>query len=79
MTTKNPYEIRTELLQLAQTYLQEQFEANKQVAEQTFHKMIELGKATPEDWAKHMPKFYDFSDILKHAKELYGFVNNDSR
>lgn len=79
MTTKNPYEIRTELLQLAQAHLQAQFEANKQFAEQAFHQMVELGKAQPEDWTKHMPKFYDFSDILKHAKELYGFVNNDNR
>lgn len=76
MTTKNPYEIRTELLALAQGYLQKQFEANKQFAEQTYHQMIELGKATPEDWAKYAPKFYDFNDILQKAKELYGFVND---
>jgi hypothetical protein len=79
MTTKNPYEIRTELLQLAQGYLQQQFDANKQFAEQAFHQMVDLGKVQPEDWAKHMPKFYDFKDILEKAKELYGFVNNESR
>jgi hypothetical protein len=41
--------------------------------------MVELGKVQPEDWATHMPKFYDFKDILEKAKELYGFVNNESR
>lgn len=79
MTTKNPYEIRTELLQLAKEHLQAQFEANKQFADQAFHQLVALGKAQPEDWAKYMPKFYDFEEILKHAKELYGFVNNDGR
>jgi hypothetical protein len=75
MSTKNPFEIRTELLTLAQEYLQNQYEANKQFAEQTYHQMVELGKVQPEDWAKFAPKFYDFKDILAKAKELYGFVN----
>jgi hypothetical protein len=75
MSTKNPYEIRTELLQLAQEYLQGQFEANRQFAEQTYHQMLEMGKAQPEDWMKFAPKFYDFSELLAKAKELYGFVN----
>ena len=79
MSTKNPYEIRTELLAQAQEYLQSQFEANKQFAEQTYQTMIELGKVQPEDWAKFAPKFYDFGDILAKAKELYSFVNNESR
>jgi len=75
MTTKNPYEIRTELLNLAQDYLQNQFEANKQFANQAYHQMLELGKVKPEDWAQFAPKFYDFGDIIAKAKELYGFVN----
>jgi hypothetical protein len=75
MTTKNPYEIRTELLGLAQSYLESQYQANKDFAEQTFHQMVQLGKVQPEDWMKFAPKFYDFSDILAKAKELYGFVN----
>jgi hypothetical protein len=79
MSTKNPYEIRTELLGLAQGYLESQFQANKQFAEQAYQQMVELGKAQPEDWMKFAPKFYDFKDILDRAKELYGFVNNESR
>jgi hypothetical protein len=75
MASKNPYEIRTEMLHLAQTYLHGQFEANKTFAEQTFKQMLELGKAQPEDWVQFTPKFYDFKDILAKAKELYGFVN----
>ena len=47
MSTKNPYEIRTELLAQAQEYLQSQFEANKQFAEQTYQTMIQLGKVQP--------------------------------
>jgi hypothetical protein len=75
MSTKNPFEIRTELLGLAKDYLQSQFEANKAFSEQAYHQMIELGKVQPEDWMKFAPKFYDFQDILQKAKELYGFVN----
>lgn len=75
MSTKNPYEIRTELLHLAQSYLESQFQANKQFAEQAFQQMVALGKAQPEDWMKHAPKFYDFEQVLERAKQLYGFVS----
>lgn len=75
MSIKNPYEIRAELLHLAQSYLDAQFQANKEFAEQAFKQMVELGRAQPEDWVKHAPKFYDFEQVLERAKQLYGFVS----
>lgn len=73
---RNPYEIRTDLLQIAQNYLQKQWEAADELARAVFMEQMKQGMAAQADWQKFAPKFYNFEDIVTKARELYGFVNN---
>ena len=73
---KTPYEIRTRLLELAQEYLQSQYELNLAIARATFDAMVRSGYASQAEWEKNLPKMYDFSQIVEHAKTLQEFVDN---
>ena len=46
MANKNPFEIRSEMLQLAKDYMDQQYHMNREFAE----KMFEAGKVTMEQW-----------------------------
>lgn len=74
--SRNPFEIRTNLLQIAQNYLQKQWEAADELARAAFMEQMKQGMAAQADWQKFAPKFYNFEDIVNKARELYGFVNN---
>jgi len=69
-----PFEIRTQMLEMAQEYLQKQFELNTYFAKRNFEELIKNGEKVQEDYAKYMPKMYTFEDVITKAKELYGFV-----
>ena len=71
----NAYEIRAKMVELAQDYLQKQFELNKQVAEATWLEMLSAGKQL-EDYKDRMPKMYTPEDILAQAQKLYKFVSD---
>jgi hypothetical protein len=73
----NPFEIRTELLKMAQNYLTKQQEMNLEFAQQTFEQLVKEGKKIAEDWQAYAPKMYSPEDIVKEASKLYGFVKND--
>lgn len=73
---RSPFEIRTNLLELAQDYLQKQWEANMDFARAAFLESLKQGMTTQADWEKFAPKYFDFSDVISKAKELYGFVND---
>jgi len=75
MNSKSPFEIRTRMLELASEYLQTQYDANVDFAKESFLEMIRTGQAVQKDWEKFAPKMYDFSEVLKKAQELYGFVS----
>jgi hypothetical protein len=44
-------------------------------AKESFLEMVRTGDAVQKDWQKHAPKMYDFTEVLKKAQELYGFVS----
>lgn len=71
-----PFELRAQMLQMAQDYLQRQFELNSEFAKLTFQELVKAGKATQEQWQDYVPKMYGTEDILAKAKELYGFVKD---
>ena len=75
-TNRTPFEIRTELLEIAQKYLEAQWEAQQEFARAAFMELLKQGVATQSDWSKYTPKYYDFNDIVAKAKELYGFVSS---
>lgn len=67
MSSKNPFEIRTEVLSMAKEYLDKQMELQVEYTK----KMIEAG----EKIASEMPKMYSTEELIAKAQELYGFVS----
>jgi len=70
MTSKNPFEIRAEMLQLAKEYMDQQYHMNIQFAEN----MVNEGKKTLED-IKESYAMYTMDDLMEKAKEMYSFVS----
>jgi hypothetical protein len=70
MSTKNPFEIRTEMLAMAKDYLDKQWEMNYMFTNQ----MFEEGKKTAEEMQEAM-KPYSMEELTEKAKELYSFVS----
>jgi hypothetical protein len=75
-TNRTPFEIRTDLLKLAQDYLQKQYDANVEFARAALQALQKDGVALQSDMRTEMPKYFDFQDIIAKARELYGFVNS---
>ena len=72
----NPYELRAQMLSMAQDYLQQQQQINLDFAGRTFEQLVKEGKKVAEDWQTYAPKMYTFEDVLKEANKLYGFVKD---
>ncbi len=70
-----PFEIRAEMLKMAQEYLQTQYETNVEFAKRAFDEMVKAGKLTQDQFAQYLPSMYTFDDITAKAKELYSFVS----
>lgn len=79
MTTKNPFEIRTELLQMAKDYLDQQYHMNMDFARNAFEKAMAEGKANFADWKAAAPTIYSIEELTKKAQELYGFVESKKK
>lgn len=74
MTSKNPFEIRAEMLQLAKDYMDQQYHMNIQFVEN----MVAEGEKSRkdiEDQLKEAYKMYSMEDLMEKAKEMYGFVS----
>ena len=72
----NPFEIRTQLLEMAKSYLEKQHEINTQFAKQAFDELVKQGQKVEADYKEYMPKMYSFDEVLTQAQKLYGFVSN---
>lgn len=70
MTNKNPFEIRSEVLELAKGYMDKQVAMNIEFAE----KMIEIGKINTDEYINAF-KPYTFDQLMEKAKEMYSFVS----
>lgn len=70
MTHKNPFEIRTEMLQMAKDYLDQQYHMNIQLA----NGLYEQGQKTAEE-VKEAYQIYSTEDLMEKAKEMYSFVS----
>jgi transcriptional regulator len=72
MTTKNPFEIRADVLEMAKDYMDKQVQLNVQYWE----KMMEIGKATiDEAKAANVYTPYSMEELMKKAQEMYSFVS----
>lgn len=68
----NPFEIRAELLKLAQEHLQSQYEANMEFVTKSYELLTAQGKSVAEVL---LPMPYTFEDVMAKAKEMYAFVD----
>lgn len=64
------------MLEMAQDYLQKQFELNSEFAKRTFDELVKSGEKVQSDYNQYMPKMYGFDEVVSKAKELYGFVKD---
>ena len=69
MSNKNPFEIRTEMLQMAKDYMDRAWEMNYMFTQQ----MFDQGKKTTEEMQAAL-KPYSTEELMKKATELYSFV-----
>ena len=72
----NPYELRAQMLGMAQEYLTKQQEINLDFAGRAFEQLVKEGKKVTEDWQSYAPKMHSLEDVVKEAGKLYGFVKD---
>ena len=70
MSNKNPFEIRTEMLQLAKNYMDQQYQMNVEFAQRA----LDTGKKTLEE-VQEVYKMYSMEGLMEKAKEMYSFVS----
>lgn len=70
----NPFELRFNLLSMAQGYLQEQQNRNQEFVFNAWELAKEQGEANMKLWKELQPESYTIDDIKKKASELYKFV-----
>lgn len=68
--SKNPFELRAEMVQLAKDYLDKQYEMNIRFA----NDMFEQGKIQFEE-VQNAYQMYTMDDLMEKAKEVYSFVS----
>ena len=74
MSTKNPFELRFDVLSMAKDLCDRQYD----MAQQQYWTMVENAKEHNKDLVetieKYTPKMYQPQEIMEKAEELYKFV-----
>lgn len=68
--SKNPFELRTDMLAMAKDYLDQQYTMNVEFAT----RMVKEGKKSIEDMQSYY-KMYSMEELTEKAKEMYAFVS----
>ena len=83
MTSKTPYEVRLDVLKMAQEMIdrEKQIDLNNQQAKLDLF-MAQPKQPTPAELdafiQANTPKMYDSSDVVTRASGLYAFVNDST-
>ena len=72
----NPYELRFRLLEMAQSYLQDEYCRKENVALDAWNFAQDQGNASTGLRKELQPESYTIEDIKSKATELYEFVEN---
>lgn len=72
--SKNPYELRTDILAMAKDILDAQYVTQQKLATTMLDHAIAQGGEIEAAWSKYIPVMYTSEEIKKTAKELYEFV-----
>lgn len=73
--TKNPFEIRTDLLGMAKDYMDKQWEMNFLFAERAIEQLNKDSADYADQLVKLQPKPYTVGELIDKANELYAFVS----
>lgn len=73
--TKNPYEIRFDLLKMAKEMLDRQYEQASTMAWEAMTKAMETNKDLYKDVEKYVPKMFTPEEIIDQAERLQSFIN----
>lgn len=74
MSSKNPFEIRAEMIKLAKDYMDQQYHMNIQF----YENMVAEGEKARkdiEDQLKDAYEMYSMEDLMAKAQEMYSFVS----
>jgi len=77
--SKNPYELRTDILAMAKDILDAQYGMQTELAVTLRERAIAQGALIEDAWSKYIPKMYTTEEIKKTAKELYEFVEQSDK
>ena len=80
MSNLTPFEIRLELLKMAQGLLLEEYHSNKERLSNEWHVKVESAKLNGQVIPDHppYPPYPTENDIINKAQSLNGFVSNIS-
>jgi hypothetical protein len=73
--TKNPYEIRFDLLKMAKDMLDRQYEQSAAMAWETMTKAMETNESLYKEVDKYVPKMFSPEEIIDQAERLQKFIN----
>ena len=73
--SKNPYEIRFDLLTMAKEMLDRQYEQASTMAWETMTKAMETNAFIYKDVEKYVPKMFTPEEVIAQAEKLQSFIN----
>jgi hypothetical protein len=73
--TKNPYEIRFDLLKMAKDMLDRQYEQSAAMAWEAMTKAMETNESIYKEVDKYVPKMFSPEEIVDQAERLQKFIN----
>lgn len=72
--SKNPFEIRYDILNMSKEILDRAYETNREIAMRAFDLAGQNSEQAMAAWEKYVPKMYTPEEIKKNAEMLYEFV-----
>ncbi len=73
--SKNPYEIRFDLLTMAKDMLDRQYEQTTAMAWETMNKAMESNTTLYKEVEKYVPKMFTPEEVIAQAEKLQSFIN----
>lgn len=73
--SKNPFELRTDVLAMAKDYMDQQQKMAENLAQKAFEAALDFNHKASEQWEKYVPKMYTMEELMQKAQEMYGFIS----
>lgn len=71
----NPYQIRTDVLAMAKSMMDKQYDTQMKIAQTMFDANKENMDLAKEAWERYIPKMYTMEELMDKANEMYSFVS----